>query len=60
MEEIASAPPLVNDPALMEQVAGWAEELAGKEKGVPSGSGRHGLRRTSPPSPMRCPAPICC
>lgn len=32
MEEIASAPPLVNDPALMEQVAGWAEELAGKER----------------------------
>ena len=32
LEEIASAPPLVNDPALMEQVAGWAEELAGKEK----------------------------
>ena len=32
VEEIASAPPLVNDPALMEQVSGWAEELAGKEK----------------------------
>ena len=32
VEEIASAPPLVNDPALMEQVAGWAEELAGKER----------------------------
>ena len=32
LEEIASAPPRVNDPALMEQVAGWAEELAGKEK----------------------------
>ena len=32
LEEIASAPPLVNDPALMEQVAGWAEELAGKER----------------------------
>ena len=32
LEEIASAPPLVNDPALMEQVSGWAEELAGKEK----------------------------
>ena len=32
VEEIASAPPLVNDPALMEQVSGWAEELAGKER----------------------------
>ena len=32
VEETASAPPLVNDPALMERVAGWAEELAGKEK----------------------------
>ena len=32
LEEIASAPPLVNNPALMEQVAGWAEELAGKER----------------------------
>ena len=31
-EEIASAPPLVNDPALMDRVAGWAEELAGKER----------------------------
>ena len=32
LEEIASAPPLVNDPALMDRVAGWAEELAGKER----------------------------
>ena len=32
VEEIASAPPLVNDPALMDRVAGWAEELAGKER----------------------------
>ena len=32
VEEIASAPPLVNDPALVDRVAGWAEELAGKEK----------------------------
>ena len=32
VEEIASAPPLVNDPALMEQVAGWAEELTGPQR----------------------------
>ncbi len=31
VEELASAPPLVNEPALMEQVSGWAEELLGPQ-----------------------------
>ena len=59
VEEIASAPPLVNDPALMEQVSGWAEELAGKEKVYRLDQGAW-APRTLPPSPMSCPAPTCC
>ena len=30
-EELASAPPLKNDPALVNQMADWAEELLGKQ-----------------------------
>ena len=32
VEEPASAPPLHNDPALMEQMANWAEEVAGADR----------------------------
>lgn len=32
VEEPASAPPLHNDPALMDQMANWAEEVAGPDR----------------------------
>ena len=32
VEELASAPPLRNDPALMDQAACWAEEVAGPDR----------------------------
>lgn len=32
VEELASAPPLRNDPALMDQAARWAEEVAGPDR----------------------------
>ena len=42
VEEMASAPPLVNDPDLTEQAACWAEALAGKEKVYRLGQGGMG------------------
>ncbi len=44
MEELASAPPLQNDPALTEDMAALAENAAGPGEGLPAEGGRHGFR----------------
>ena len=52
-EELASAPPLKNDPALVNRMADWAEELLGKQSLV-AADGAEGT------PPMKSPAPTCC
>lgn len=63
MEELASAPPLQNDPALTEDMAALAEALLGREKVYrlkEGGMGSEDFASYTYESPMNCPAPTCC